>query len=151
MKTTNIFFLLLFALIFSSCAEEVARISVNKISDENSPEIKTLDYTFAAGEEYSFWGDMDMEFDGNVELIFIVNILKDGEQITTLQLNPEEANVTMNSKEFVVNQHTKKSFQGKMYSFPVTEGGNYTIETYLLETSGNSSLELRKAELVIKL
>jgi len=139
-------------LLLQSCnltGKEVARIKVTEPSTTENLKIESADVELKAGDDISFWAQMDMRYKKPAKMEFEVHIIKDGENIEKLYLNPLETNITMNAKEVTINNNTKQSFTGKMSSYLITKDGNYTIKTAFF-TSENIQLQLLQADLIIK-
>ena len=130
--------------------QEIARLEINKVStggnnifdDEAVLELKK-------GDEIMFWSDMDIAYDGNVELRFNVKIFKDGVKLKQMEIDPTKKNITIGEKKTELMGKTNWSFSGKNSELKIDEEGSYTIKAILIATE-NTSLKVSKAELVIK-
>ncbi len=100
------------------------------------------------GEKIQFWADMDIAYDGPLDLEFFVQLPK-ALGLPSQRLDPLHPDVTVGSVKTVVGQHTSHSFTGRMGSFEAPATGEYDFGTLLL-SSGNPTLQLKKAALVFK-
>ena len=78
-----------------------------------------------------------------------MEILKDGETYGNLEIDPTDKNVTIGEIKTQIMGKTNWSFTGKNKKLIIEEDGNYTFRA-LLAASDNPSLNLKKAELVLK-
>ncbi|GAA4022943.1 hypothetical protein GCM10022409_03450 [Hymenobacter glaciei] len=100
------------------------------------------------GDKIQFWADMDIAYDGPLELEFFVQLPK-GLALPSQRLDPLHTSLTVGEVKTVVNKHTTRSFTGRMGSFEAPATGEYDFGTLLL-SSDNSTLQLKKADLVFK-
>lgn len=151
MKKKTSLFLLSFCtfLLLQSCGEEIARLPINQISNEANQGAKEVTLELKQGEEIAFWSDMDLEWEGQIALIFHVHITKNGHNYKSLEINPFEKNVTVGEIKTSFGDKTSWSFSGKNSHIKIEEDANYTFRSYLIG-SENPSLNLKKAELVLK-
>jgi hypothetical protein len=129
--------------------EEVGRLSINKVSTEDNLVSKEASVELKAYDEIVFWSDMDMEYEGNVQLRFRVVVKKDGKEYQTLEVDPTVKDLTIGETKTTLNDKTSWSYFGQNIIFNVQEDGNYTFKAILVATK-NSTLVIRKAELVLK-
>jgi len=157
MKTTTqikliLVLLMVSTLLLQSCnltGKEVARIKLTEPSTKENLKIESTNIELKAGDEISFWAQMDMKYKKPANMEYEIHLLHNDKEIDVLYLNPLETNITLNAKEFTINNSTKQSFTGKMGSYIIRDDGNYTVQTALL-TSANIQLELKQADLIIK-
>lgn len=130
--------------------EEVARIPVNEISTDNDNLIVgETSIDLKQGEEIALWSDMDMSYEGDVALRFQLEIIMDTTSLGIMELDPMDKNITLGEVKTTLNDKTNWSFSGKNGSFKVEEDANYTFKAILI-ASDNSTLQIDKAELIIK-
>lgn len=147
--------LIIFALsiIFAGCdailGTEIARLPINQVSTEENLIIKETTINLKAGDELAIWSDMDMEYDGEVSLIFRVEILKNGKKTGEFEVDPMEKNLTVGEVKTSLMDKTNWSFTGKNSDITIDEDAEYTFKAILI-ASENSSLVINKAELFFK-
>ena len=148
----SILALALFAL--SSCSaimgEEVARLPVNivTLSDEDM-HVGEATLPLKAGEEVGIWSEMDLEYDGNVELRFRLEVYKDGKLIQQLEVDPTQKTISSNEVRKEINGSVDWRFTGKNGTYPIEADGEYTFKSILV-ASDNPTLVVHKAELVLR-
>jgi hypothetical protein len=147
--------LMLFALslILTGCdaliGKEVGRLPINQVSTEENVIIKEATLDLKKGDEIAIWSDMDIEYEGDVELRFRMEIWKNGEKMGGSEVDPMKKNITMGEIRTTINGKTEWSFFGKNSEIKIEDDGKYTIKAILV-ASENSSLKVVKAEMVLK-
>lgn len=129
--------------------EEVGRLAINKISTEAEIVKKDATVTFKEGDEIVIWSEMDVEYEGEVSILFRISISRDGEPLDVIEVDPRQKDMTLGEVRTSIGNKTNWSFSGRNAVFPVTIDGAYTFEAILL-ASENTSLKVKKAEVVIK-
>lgn len=130
--------------------EEVARLPINEVSVDDvnvTTEEVTLDLN--KDEEISFWSEMDVEYEGDFDLRFRVDILINGDFVDQLEIDPMDKNITLTELRSTVMNKTAWSFTGKNAEMLIEEDGNYTFRG-ILAASENTTLIINKAELIIR-
>lgn len=140
--------------LLSSCSalmgEEVARLPINQVSvDDNNLIMQETSLELKKDEEIAIWSEMDMEYEGNVALIFRIEMLKNGESVGVMEVDPTDKNITIGEVQTSVLGKTDWSFSGKNTAITIEEDGNYTFKGILV-ASDNPSLKINKAEVVFK-
>lgn len=153
MKKIN-FILIASALLFlAACAalssKETGRLSFTRALDDVKPEWKKIDLNLKQGEILRLWADMDLEYDGAVEMVYHVKLVKGADTLVAADLNPFEKKITMGEVKTTVMGKTKWSFSGQMHTVDIKEDGKYTVLA-AFSRGLNNSLKLRKADLVLK-
>ncbi len=110
---------------------------------------KETQLTLVKGEKVAIWSEMNMEYEGDVLLLFKIEILKDGKEFKSIEFDPRDKNVSIKEVLIHKNGKTKWRFQGKNAKILIEEDGIYTFKGILV-ASENSSLILHKAELIFK-
>jgi hypothetical protein len=145
--------LILTLIILSSCSEitgeEIARLPINAISTEDNLVVKEVALDLKSGDEIGIWSDMDMAYDGDVELRFRIGVLKNGEDYTTMEIDPKEKYITLGEIKTSFNGKSEWSFMGKNKGLKIDEDATYTFKGIFV-ASTNPSLEITKAEVVLK-
>ncbi|GAA3520416.1 hypothetical protein GCM10022393_38320 [Aquimarina addita] len=149
-KSITIFILPLLIIACSALTgEEIARLSINKLSSENNLIIKEATLDLKKGDEIAIWSDMDYSYEGDSSLLFKIEILKDGVSLESFVIDPTDKNITINEVTTSVFNKTNSSFSGKNSEIEIEEDGTYTFKGFLF-TEYNSNLEINKAEIVLK-
>jgi hypothetical protein len=153
MKLHHLLFTFAFISILVSCdslsSKEVARIPVNTISNIKNPDWKTTSLDLKAGEKLWFWTDMDIEYSGNLELIYQIQLIKNTDTLGYIEFHPFDKKITLGEMKTTLLGKTKWSFKGSMDFLKIKESGKYTFRA-ILASSQNESLKLNKADLVLK-
>jgi hypothetical protein len=149
MKFVAIVALLIFARCSALTGEEVGRLPINQVSSEDNLIKKEASVILEAGDEIAFWFEMDMEYEGDVTILFRISISKDGKDLGSMDVDPRKKDMTMGEVKTSLGDKTTWSFSGRGAILPITENGNYKFEAILL-ASDNPSLIIKKAELVLK-
>lgn len=145
--------ILAIAFLFSACemltGKEIARFPVNAISTEDSLIYQEQSLDLKKGEEIAIWSDMDIEYEGPLNMRFRIQIVKDGKEFGGMEIDPTDKNITVGEVRTSLMDKTSWSFSGKNKSVTIEEDGNYTFKAFLVSTP-NKSLKINKAELVFK-
>ena len=143
-----------FAVLLSGCdaitGKEVGRLPINEIStDDNNLILKETSIDLKKDDEIAIWSDMDIEYEGDVALRFRIEVLKNGEKLGGLEIDPTNKNITIGEIKTSIMGKTDWSFQGKNSEIKIEDDGNYTFKAILV-ASENPSLVINKAEVVLK-
>ncbi len=153
MKKINVILITSVVIILAACSalssKEIGRISFTKPLDDLKPEWKKIELSLKQGEILRFWTDMDLEYDGAVDMAYSIKLVKGTDTLVVTDLNPFEKNITMGEVKTTVMGKTKWSFSGQMHTLDIKEGGTYTLMA-AFSSSLNTSLKLNKADLVLK-
>lgn len=153
MSTFKMLTLLVAILLLSGCSaltgEEVGRLAINEVSSGSNTIKKETQALFKQGDEIVIWSDMDIEYEGEVSMIFRLSIARDGEVLDVIEIDPRQKDMTLGEVKTSFGNKTSWSFQGRNVIFPVSNDGTYTFEASFVATE-NESLVVKKAELVIK-
>lgn len=146
--------LLLLTLCFvSGCdaisAEEVARLSFEKVATQEDLNIQSTELELKAGDKIQLWTEMNMEYEGNLGLEYQILVIKGADTLAMYKLDPEEKDITMGEVKTSIGNDTKWRFSGRMSKITIENDGLYTFSSLLL-SSPNESLNLKKADLVLK-
>lgn len=129
--------------------EEVGRLAINQISSEDNLIKKEASVVLKARDEIALWSEMDMEYEGDVTILFRISITKDGKDLGSMEVDPRKNDMTIGEVKTSVGDKTNWSFSGRGAIIPITEDGNYKFEAILVALD-NPSLVIKKAELVLK-
>ena len=145
--------LLAISLVLIGCdaitGKEVGRLQINKLRSEGNLVIKETTLDLTKDDEVGIWSDMDIEYEGDVALRFRVEILRDGVNLGTFEIDPTDKNITVGEVRTIVMDKTNWRFSGKNSEYTVDKTGKYTFKGILV-ASENSSLKVNKAEMVFK-
>ncbi len=153
MKTLKHLFIISLTVIAVACAalssKEIGRLSFTRPLDDVKPEWKKMELSLKQGEILRFWADMDLEYDGSVDMIYSIRLVKGTDTLVVPDLNPFEKKITVGEVKTTVMGKTKWRFSGQMHTIDIKEDGTYTVMARF-SSSMNNSLKLRKADLVFK-
>jgi len=146
--------IIILSMLLVSCSaitgEEVARLAINKVSTKGNFIDKEATLDLKKGDEIAFWSDIDIEYEGNVNVRFRVKVYKNGTKTSELEIDPTKKNITIGEVKTNIANKTKWSFTGKNSELKIEEDATYTIKSILV-ASKNPSLKINQAELVIKI
>jgi hypothetical protein len=128
--------------------KEVGRSTFTAVATPEKMKYQRTKLKLAKGEKIQFWADMDIAYDGPLELEFFVQLPK-ALGLPSQRLDPLHTNLTVGEVKTVVGEHTTSSFSGRMGSFEAPATAEYDFGTLLL-SSGNTTLQIKKADLVFK-
>lgn len=156
-KMSQLLSLLIVAVTFAFLAgcsaligEEVARLPINQVSTDDEPLIlKETSLNLKKDDEIAIWSDIDIEYEGDIDLRFRLEIVKDGEKFGGLEIDPRDKYITIGEIKSSVMGKTDWSFSGKNSEIKIEEDGNYNFKGILI-ASHNPSLIVNKAEIVLK-
>lgn len=145
--------LVITGLTFSGCeaitGKELARLAVNVVSTEGNIRSQETTLDLKAKDEVAIWSHMDMEYDGNVQLRFQIQVLKDSVAIALIEVDPTEKSMTVGEVQTQFGGHMNWSFTGKNKVVTVDEDGRYTFRAILV-ASDTVGLKLNAAEVILK-
>lgn len=130
-------------------AEEVARLSFEKVATQEDLNIQSAELELKAGDKIQLWTEMNMEYEGNLGLEYQMLVIKGADTLAMYKLDPEEKDITMGEVKTSIGNDTKWRFSGRMSKITIEDDGLYTFSSLLLSSS-NESLNLKKADLVLK-
>lgn len=90
-----------------------------------------------------------MEYEGSLGLEYQLLVIKDADTLNFFKLDPEDKDITMGEVKTQFRGNTSWRFSGRIGQFTIDEEGSYTFSSLLI-SSPNESLELSKADLVLK-
>ena len=150
----------LFAIVFitfiaASCdallGEEVARIPVDVISSDSVLVQKETTLDLKAGDEITFWSDVEISYDGFIEIWWQVSVIKDDMPYENIAFDPLDKDITINGTETEFNGKVETSYTGRNYKMTIGDDGSYTFKSSLhgsnpLPTIGKAHLVIRRSE-----
>ena len=149
----KLFNLLMLSLILAGCdaitGKEVGRLPINQVSTEENLVSKEVTLDLKKGDEVAVWSDMDIEYEGEVDLRFRIELWENGEKQLSAEVDPTQKNITMGEIRTTINDKTEWSFFGKNTEIKIEDDGKYTIKAALV-ASENPTLKVTKAEMVLK-
>lgn len=129
--------------------KEVARLPINAISTPGQDAPREVTVELKKGDEVAVWSEMDMSYQGEVQLQFQVQVLRDGQPFEQLAFDPREKNLSIKEVKTNMNGDVSWSFAGRNRSLQIPETGRYTFRGRLLAQPAQGP-EIRKAELVLR-
>lgn len=149
-KTLSLMVVLTGSITMLGCTgEEIGRLQINHISTEGDMVVKETTLNLKKGDEVAIWSDMDIEYEGDVDLRFRIEFLKNGLPMDQLEVDPTDKNITLGEVRTSLMDKTDWSFSGKNAEITIDEDATYTFKAFLI-ASENPSLVLNKAEVVLK-
>tara|TARA_B110001450_G_C17304795_1_gene352988 strand:+ start:22 stop:480 length:459 start_codon:yes stop_codon:yes gene_type:complete len=149
----KVFSVLLLAFIIVSCSsitgEEIARLSLDKVSTKNNIFEKEISLALEKDDEISFWTKMDFKYENDVEIRYRIRVYKNDEEFKVLEYDPREKNITFGEVKTSFNDKTNWSFTGKNGELKIDETAQYTFKA-ILKTSTNKSFVFKVADLILK-
>lgn len=128
--------------------KEIGRSTFTAVATPGKMLHQRMKLKLAKGEKIQFWADMDVAYDGPLELEFFVQLPK-ALGLPSQRLDPLHTSLTVGEVKTVVGEHTTRRFSGRMGSFEAPVTAEYDFGTLLL-SSDNATLQLKKADLVFK-
>lgn len=145
--------LLALSLVLTGCdamlGKEVGRLQINQLSSEGNLVVKETTLDLKKDDEIAIWSDMDIEYEGDVDLRFRVEILKNGEKMGGFEIDPTKKNITTGEVKTTLMDKTSWSFSGKNSEITIEEDAQYTFKGILV-ASENPSLKVTKAEVFFR-
>jgi len=145
-------FTLLSAILLVSCGNtmgnEIARLPIKELSNEEL-KFQEVSLELNKGDELSFWTDLDVEFEGELELGYGLEIYREETMLDVLQLDAFDVEPILNESIESEGNTTKRSYVGKMASLLIDEEGTYIFKAVLI-SSEFPPTNIAKADLVIR-
>lgn len=124
-------------LLLPSCealtGKEIGRLSVAGVSTDSNFVVGETSLPLRKNEEVAVWSHMDMEYDGDIDLLFRVRLVRDSMIVQELEIGPPgEERHRGRSTRSTFGGHTKWSFTGKNATVTIPEDGTYTFQAILV-------------------
>lgn len=129
--------------------EEIGRLEINTVSTEGNLIIKETVLDLKKGETIAIWSEMDMKYEGEINLMFKIQVFKNEKELGVFEIDPTDKKITIGEIKTSVMGKTNWSFSGKNTQFTIKDDGEYTFKGILV-ASNNPSLEIEKAEIILK-
>jgi hypothetical protein len=130
--------------------EEVTRLSIEKVSTSfDSIYEKETTVELKEGDHIHFWSEMELEYEGDINLVFQVKPFRDTTSIGILKLDALEGDQTLGETKTDVEGKTNWTVSKHMKEIIIEHDAKYTFKTILI-SSPNKTLVLKRADLVIK-
>lgn len=123
---------------------EVARTSFKHPEDKG-----LLKASLKAGDKLTIWFETQMEYEGDLQLGFDVDVLRDGKKIESFQMDALHTNPTLNSTSVVLGKRSKLKYTGRMKKMKIDKDGHYQFDL-VFKASPNETLQLPKADVFLK-
>lgn len=129
--------------------KEVARLRMDGVSTGGTQRMQEATVDLQAQEQVALWSDMDLSYDGEVALRFLVEVLRDSVPVSQLEVDPMDMNITVGERRTVAGDHTEWSYSAKHDIVKADAPGRYTFRAVLV-ADDTTGLLVRKAELVLR-
>lgn len=157
------FFLIFLAILWNSCVfvqEEIDSINIEKLSTKDDLNIfESKPVHIDAGDKIYFWSKFDMEYEGNLKMVYQVQVFNDrNENILLLEMDPLDIDTRVMCVETTLNNKTDYSCTGKIHNFslPVkanfiefVDAGDYSFKAIMF-TNSIDKLDIKESKLIIK-
>ncbi len=135
--------------------KEIARVKAGIVKNHNNPQFHSTTLNLKQGEIVYLWTDVDVEFTGDIDFIYLVKVTGRDNRPVKYEIRPLEDNqrkVTLNERKIVFNNKTKWSFSCYYYTYKADTSGEYTFESVLAISakSKGASFAVNKSDLVLK-
>lgn len=140
-----------FLLLLVSCTgKEVARVPVTPVAEGESENFQSSEpVPLKKGEKVSYWTELGLEYSGDLQLQYTIDVTKDGESISKMNYDPTQKSVTIGESNVTIGGHTKWKFTGRFGSFTAPADGNYTFNVMLIH-SDNPDCEISHSVFLLK-
>jgi hypothetical protein len=149
----NLFVALLLTAPLSACdslfGQEVARLPINAISTPEREVMKEATLKLKKDDKIAVWSEMDMAYDGDAPVRFQMVLLQDGTPFQQLEIDPTKKNISVSEVKTTLNSKVNWRFSGKNTEVTIPANASYTFKARLI-AGNNSTLQIKKAELVLK-
>lgn len=130
--------------------KEIGRLPINKVSLSDTMQIvKSISLQLKKNDVIGIWVDMDIEFNNDLGLEFLVEVFKDSIYQGDFRINPFDTHATFHESEIKWMGKTKWSCEGRTGHCDITSDANYIFKGWLF-SSKNPTLIIRKAEVILK-
>jgi hypothetical protein len=145
MKLAAVVAVALTSLVLPGCGKEAGRVPFTM------PGTGTVSMPLSAGE-VSFWTDIDLEYTGDAELAYAIELDQGGTKVATATCNPlGRLHVKESWTETNLGSSHSRRGMGKMdCSVALPAGGATTVKAILAFRLKPATQALRKADLVVK-
>jgi len=148
----------------NSCAfvqEEVDIINIEELttSSEELKVYKSKTIKIDSGDKIYFWSELDMEYEGNLNLSFQVQIVNDkGENLMLIEMDALDIDTRVMCVETTLNSKTNYSCTGRIHNFISPENmdflefedsGEYSFNVIMLANS-YEKIDIKKSKLILK-
>jgi hypothetical protein len=132
-------------LLLAACGKEAGRVPFTA----EGPKEATL--ALKAGD-VAFWTDIDLEFEGNSDLFYQVDLVQNGATVATAECDPlGHLSVKTSWVSTDIGNKHSRSGNGKMpCDVKLAAGGPTTVKATLTWSHKPTTLTLKKADLVVK-
>lgn len=148
----NNIILVICSLLLVSCGaflgEEVGRMPFTLLSND-STNIQQISLDLKKDEIITFWAEMDLAYEGELELLYTVEVWQDTVKIGGFQIDALNTNPTLMEVKTSFNDQTSWSYKGKMDFLKIKEEDHYTFKA-ILQSNDGAIVTLNKADLVLR-
>lgn len=155
MKKISIYFVSILCVLLGSCSsnnnhlsnEALAELNFDKLSYD-IPYYKETTLNLERGQKIEFWSCLDIEFEGDIEMAYLVELWEKNKKIGGFELNALKTNPTLFKTEKQLGSKSVISFEGKMDFLNIDHSGNYTFKVILY--CSNTEVKCKMAKLKFK-
>lgn len=134
-------------LILDPKKDALAVVEVKELST-TEPIYYEVELDLKKGKKLEFWTTMDIEYFGDPELAYVVEIWKEGRPFGEFELNAFETNPTINAAQTKIGSKTTHKYTGKLNFLKMAESGRFTVKFILF--CSDKEAGLNKAELILR-
>jgi len=164
-KFKHYIFILIITILSNSCAfiqKEVDIINIEELttSSEELKIYKSKTININSGDKLYFWSELDMEYEGNLNLYFQVEIVNDkGENLLLIEMDALDIDTRVLCVETTLDNKTNYSCTGRIHNFTSPEdmdfiefedSGMYSFNVIMFANSYDK-LDITKSKLILKI
>jgi len=128
----------------AACGQEVGRVSCEQGT------AKTSEFEIEGAKPAAFWTDLDVEYDGNPEMYYEIEVELDGEVVAERTCHALDVNTKINSVTSDMGNHHTRRWQGKMKCEPFELEDTATVKiTSIFDVKGEGAA-VSGCDLVVK-
>lgn len=139
----------LVALLLASCTSEVARMNFTQVSTQDQIFADSVMLHLTPDKDLDLWAEMDVEYTGNGQMAFVMEVSKGDSLMGTFAMDPRECTETTSSYHVTLGNSTEMSQTGKMNFLYVDDAADYKVRAYFV-AEGFQELKLEEMALVLK-
>ena len=151
MKLFSIALITIISISLSSCGisgQEIGRVPFKGHSNTDFKEGE-ITLNLKKDEVVNAWVDADLDYEGNLQLYYSIDVLVNDKPAGSVNLNALETNPTMMEAKSSFGNSTSWSYFGKMNYLTATDSGKYTFKINL-HANEIEKLTVAKADFVLK-
>lgn len=135
--------------------EALAHLEVSPIVDLDNPKFNGVELELEQGDTIYLWSEMDVEFSGKVDFIYLVRVTDPRGKITRYEMHHMEGGLrseTLNQQSISLNGRTSWSFSNQHYTYHGEHDGAYLFEAALFvdPRSNGAIFSTNQSDLILK-